>query len=205
MLHVVRADQAGNDVRRGISEIFAEGFTQWLGFFSKNPQKIAEAFAHMFVLDQFYVALSNGRVIGMAACTNGISLSVKLDTRELRKHLGFYKGSMAGIFLKKEFESPFVDPSPGVGSIEFVGTAAESRGQGVASQMIRHIIEATPYETYLIEEVADTNIPAMKLYNKLGFQEYKRRQIPIKRSKKIGINYVVSLRYSKPTNSSLLK
>jgi ribosomal protein S18 acetylase RimI-like enzyme len=49
----------------------------------------------------------------------------------------------------------------------------------------------------LIDEVADTNIPAMKLYSKLGFEEYKRRQIPITRAKKIGINYTVSLKYTK--------
>ncbi|OZB95346.1 N-acetyltransferase [Paenibacillus sp. XY044] len=197
MITVVRADQAEFDVRQGISETFAEGFTQWLGFFSKDSKKIAAAFAHMFNLDQFYVAVSDRQVIGMAACTNGKSLSVKLDNKELRKHLGFYKGSMAGIFLKKEFEAPFVNPSPGVGSIEFVGTASQFRGQGIASQLIRCIIEQTPYQVYLIEEVADTNIPALKLYTKLGFEEYKRRQIPNKRAKKIGIHHMVSLRYTK--------
>ncbi|MFC3769377.1 GNAT family N-acetyltransferase [Paenibacillus sp. GCM10012303] len=197
MLNVVRADQAEFDVRRGISEIFAEGFTQWLGFFSKDPKKIAEAFAHIFVLDQFYVALHKGQVVGMAACTDGTSLSVKLDNKELCKHLGFYKGTMAGIFLKKEFETSFVHPLHESGSIEFVGTAAEFRGQGVASQLIRHILEHTPYKVYLIEEVADTNIPAMKLYQKLGFEEYKRKQIPMKRANKIGINHIVSLRYTK--------
>jgi len=197
MLNVIKADQTEFDVRRGISEIFADGFTQWLGFFSKDSKRIAAAFAHMFVLDQFYVALYEGQVIGMAACTGGTLRSVKLDKKELREHLGFVKGSMAGIFLKKEFEAPFVNLPPSTGSIEFVGTAAEFRGQGVASQLIRHILEHTSYEGYLIEEVADTNIPAMKLYNKLGFEEYKRRQIPINRAKKIGINYLVSLRYTK--------
>lgn len=97
MITVARADQAEFDVRRGISEVFAEGFTQWLGFFSKDPKKIAAAFAHMFVLDQFYVAVSKGQVVGMAACTDGTSLSVKLDKKELRNHLGFFKGSMASI------------------------------------------------------------------------------------------------------------
>jgi len=197
MINVVRADQAEVDVRQGIAEIFAEGFTQWLGFFSKDPNRIAAAFAHIFVLDQFYVALYKDQVVGMAACTDGTSLSVKLDKKELRKHLGLYKGTLAGIFLKKEFESNFVRPSLGVGSIEFVGTAAAFRGQGVASQLIRQILEHTPHKVYLIEEVADSNIPAMKLYYKLGFEEYKRRQIPVKRAKKIGINYVVSLRYIK--------
>lgn len=36
--------------------------------------------------------------------------------------------------------------------------------------ILRHMMENTPYEQFLIEEVADTNIPAMKLYQKLGFQ-----------------------------------
>ncbi|ANY74657.1 GNAT family N-acetyltransferase [Paenibacillus ihbetae] len=197
MINVVRADQAEADVRQGIAEIFAEGFTQWLGFFSKDPKRIAAAFSHIFVLNQFYVALYKGQVVGMAACTDGTSLSVKLDKKELRKHLGLYKGTLAGIFLKKEFETNSVRPSPGVGSIEFVGTASKFRGQGVASQLIRKIFELTPHKVYLIEEVADSNIPAMKLYYKLGFEEYKRRQIPVKRAKKIGINYVVSLRYIK--------
>ncbi|MGG4049493.1 GNAT family N-acetyltransferase [Paenibacillus favisporus] len=152
MFTVVRADQAEFDVRQGLGETFAEGFTQWLGFFSKDSKKIAAAFAHMFILDQFYVAVSDRQVVGMAACTDGKSPSVKLDSKELRKHLGFYKGSMAGIFLKKEFEAPFVNPSPGVGSIEFVGTASRYRGRGVASQLIRCILEQTPYQVYLIEE-----------------------------------------------------
>jgi ribosomal protein S18 acetylase RimI-like enzyme len=197
MITVARADQAEFDVRRGISEVFAEGFTQWLGFFSKDPKKIAAAFAHMFVLDQFYVAVSKGQVVGMAACTDGTSLSVKLDKKELRNHLGFFKGSMASIFLKKEFETTLNYSSPGVGSIEFVGTAAEFRGQGVASQLIRYILEHTPYQVYVIKEVADTNIPAMKLYHKLGFDEYSRKSIPAWRAKKIGINHIVSLRYTK--------
>lgn len=196
MLKVVRADQAELDARLGISEIFAEGFTQWLVFFSKDPKRIAAAFAHMFILDQFYVAVSNGRVVGMAACTDGTSLSVRLDKKELRKHLGFIKGSMAGIFLKKEFEAPLNYPSPSVGSIEFVGTAAEFRAQGVASQIIRYILEHTSYQEYVIKEVADTNIPAMKLYHKLGFNEYDRKPVPAYRAKKIGINHFVSLRYT---------
>lgn len=196
MINVIRADLADSDVRRGISEIFAEGFTQWLVFFSKDPNRIAAAFAHMFVLDQFYVALYQGQVVGMAACTDGATLSVKLDKKELRKYLGNFKGTLAGIFLKKEFER-IVDPAlSGTGSIEFVGTSAEFRGQGVASQLIRHILEHTPYETYLIEEVADTNTAAMKLYNKLGFKEYRRKQLPAKVAKKIGVNAMISLKLS---------
>lgn len=194
---MVRADQAQFDVRGEISEIFADGFSPWLGYFSKDKNKIAAAFAHMFILNQFYVAVSEGKVVGIAACTNGISHSVKLDRTELRKHLGIYKGSLAGVFLKKEFEAAYINFPPGAGSIEFIGTSAEYRGKGIASQLVQYILEHTPYQIYLIEEVADTNIPAMKLYQKLGFEVYKSKPIPVKRAEKIGINQIVSLKYTK--------
>lgn len=194
---ITRADYIDFDVRVQISKIFAEGFSQWLIFFSKDPNKIAKAFAHMFVLDQFYVAIVDDKVAGMVACKNGRTTSVKLNKKELRKHLGYFKGSLAYLFLKKEFERYVNDPSLEAGSIEFVGTSAEFRGFGVATQIIKYIIENTQYNNYLIEEVADTNIPAMNLYKKLGFKEYKRIAIPQRRAKKIGINNFLSLKYSK--------
>ncbi len=43
----------------------------------------------------------------MVAYTDCRTLSVRLNKKEMRKHLGFFKGSIAGIVLKKEFESPF--------------------------------------------------------------------------------------------------
>ncbi|RAT96988.1 N-acetyltransferase [Brevibacillus sp. Leaf182] len=198
MFTVIRADQVEFDAREQMSQIFAEGFTQWLGFFSNDKQTVARAFAHMFVLKQFYVAVTDDRkVAGMAACTDGTATSVKLNSKELRKHLGLYKGTLAGLILKREFEATLADPSPVKCSIDFVGTAPEFRGQGAAMAILCNIMENTPYEHFLIEEVADTNIPAMKLYQKLGFQEYKRKPVPLKRAKKIGINHFLSLKYVK--------
>ncbi|OZU87513.1 GNAT family N-acetyltransferase [Virgibacillus indicus] len=197
MFTIVKADKVTMDVRTQMSEIFAEGFSQWLDYFSKDKNKIAKAFAHMFALDQFYLAVVNDKVAGMAACTNGKTLSIKLNKKELRNHLGLIRGGIAGIVLKKEWEAPFENFPPNTGSIEFVGTAAQFRGQGVASEIIRHILKNATYNDYVIEEVADTNIPAMKLYKKLGFEEYKRKTFPEKRAQKSGINNLLSLKYVK--------
>jgi len=194
---VIRADKLDFDVRVQMSEIFAEGFNQWLGYFSKDKNRIAKSFAHMFVLDQFYVAVIDNKIAGMIACTDCRTLSVRLNKNELRKHLGFFKGSIAAIVLKKEFESYIENPSPYTGSIEFVGTAPVFRGEGVATQIISHILENTSYRNYIIKEVADTNTSAMNLYKKLGFVEYKTKPIPPKKAKKIGINNIVSLKYIK--------
>jgi len=197
---VIRADKTGLDIRNQMSQIFADGFIQWLGYFSKDKNIIAKAFAHMFVLDQFYIAKVDNKIAGMVACTDCTTASVRLDKKELRKYLGFVKGSIAGIVLKKEFESPFKNPPADTGSIEYVGTASEFRGKGVASQIINYIFDNTPYSEYIIEEVADTNIPAMNLYKKIGFEEYKRATVPKKNAKKIGINYLVSLKLRKYSN-----
>ncbi|MFD1850744.1 GNAT family N-acetyltransferase [Oceanobacillus bengalensis] len=194
---IVKADKLEIDVSMQMSEIFAEGFSQWLEYFSKDKNKIAKAFAHMFVLEQFYVAVVNDKVAGMAACTDGKTLSIRLNKKELKKHLGFIRGSIAGIVLKKEWEAPIENFPPDTGSIEFVGTAIEYRGQGAASQIISHILENALYNDYVIEEVADTNIPAMKLYKKLGFEEYKRKSFPEKMAKINGINHLLSLKYVK--------
>lgn len=195
MFTVIKADQTDLDVRLQMSEIFADGFTQWLGFFSKDRSKIARAFAHSFVLNHFYIALSGDKVAAMAACTDGTGYSMRLDTTHLKKHLGFLKGCLAGLFLKKEFQVLLDNPTGDKCSIEFVGTALDFRGQGAATQVITHILESTSYKEYLIEEVADTNIIAMNLYEKLGFQECRRKSIPRKLAEKNGINHLISLRY----------
>src|SRR5690625_4746331 len=113
---IVKAYKTDLDVRKEMGKIFAEGFTQRLGYFSNDKNIIAKAFAHMFILDQFYVAIKNSEIAGVAACTDGKSLSVRLNKKELRKHLGFIKGTIAGIFLKKEFEAPYKNSPPNTGS-----------------------------------------------------------------------------------------
>ncbi|MXQ54214.1 GNAT family N-acetyltransferase [Shimazuella alba] len=194
---IVKANTLDFDVRKQMSEIFSEGFSQWLRFFAKDKNKIAKAFAHMFVLEHFYVAITNKKVAAIATCTDGSVLSIKLNKKELRKHLGWFKGTMAHLFLKKEFEALAENPSPSKGFIDFVGTALEFRGKGAASKLIRYIMENTAFKEYVIGEVADTNIPAMKLYTKLGFKEYKRKAMSRTIAKKNGINYLVSLKYVK--------
>lgn len=197
MYTVAKASKLQFDPRSQIANLFADGFMQWLAYFSKDRETIAKAFAHMFVLEQFYVAVDGNRIAGMIGCTDGYTPSINLDKKELKRYFGFIKGTFGGFFLKKEFEGGIENPSPDKGSIEFVGTASEYRGQGIATSIFNYILENTPYMEYVIDEVADTNIAAMNLYQKWGFTEYKRKPVPQNRAKKIGINNLISLKYCK--------
>lgn len=195
-MEIKRASELGENVRKKISDIFVGGFIQWLQYFSKDPEKLSRAFAHMFVLDSFYVALIGGEPAGIAACTDGKTPPVRLQPKELRRHLGLIMGTIAGKVLKKELENhpyPFSMAS-GWGSVEFVATDAKHRGKGVAQAIIRHIVAQTPYSVYVLE-VADTNTSAVGLYEKLGFREFMRT--PQKHSKQSGINHLVYMKYQK--------
>lgn len=196
MFSVQLASEHDKAINDRISEIFVDGFYQWLRFFSKDKGKLVNAFSHMFNRDVFYIALLNDEICGIAACSDGKIKAVRLEGKELTKHLGFVKGSIAYAVLKREFEEkqyPF-PIEPGMGCIEFVATSPEYRGKGVASQIIRGIFETTPFTSYVLE-VADTNVKAVSLYAKLGFAEFMR--VEEKHSKRSGINHLIYMKYSK--------
>ncbi len=195
---IENAGQLGESMRARVSEIFVEGFYQWLHFFSKDKQKLAAAFQHMFQYDFFYVALADGEIAGIAACTDGKKPCVRLRGKELRRHLGLVRGLIAEIFLKGEFEHhlyPFA-LAEGTGSVEFVATAPEYRGQGVASAIIAHFFGFPQFREYVLE-VADTNTGAVKLYEKLGFREFTR--VKMKNPKQSGVNHLVYMKCAKET------
>ncbi len=195
-MKIIRASEFENDTRMKISKIFVDGFFQWLNFFSKDKDKLTKAFSHMFSLEVFYVAVIDDEIAGIAACTDGKVSSVHIESKELKKHLGFFVGTIAHSVLKREFEEkpyPF-EIEKGMGMIEFVATLTKYRGQGVATAIMNYIFDSTPYGIYALE-VADTNTNAVKLYERLGYTEFLR--IKQKHSKQSGVNYLVYMKFLK--------
>lgn len=196
-LRILNAAELGEGARTAMSDILVEGFYQWLSYFSKDKARLKRAFGHMFRLDAFYVALAGDEIAGMAALTNGKTPSVKLSFKELRRHLGFARGMLAGVILRKEFERHAYPFAMGANeaSVEFVATAPKCRGQGVALAIIRHFFTLSQYDSYVLE-VADTNKNAVNLYEKLGFREFTR--VKTKDPKRSGIDYFVYMRFRCP-------
>lgn len=195
-MKIIRASEFGNGARTEISEIFVDGFYQWLNFFSADKEKLSKAFQHMFNLEVFYVAVIDGEIAGITACTDGKVPSVQLVNKELKKHLGFFRGTIAYFILKREFEEkqyPFKIEKD-MGMVEFVATSTKYRGQGVATAIINYIFSVTTYDSYALE-VADTNTNAVNLYKKIGFVEFAR--VKQKYSKKSGVNNLVYMKYTK--------
>ncbi|MEU5850025.1 hypothetical protein [Saccharopolyspora shandongensis] len=65
-------------------------------------------------------------------------------------------------------------------------------GHGVATAPLRHMLAFPQFKTYVFEDIADTNAPALGLYEKLGFREFKREKV--RHTKRTGTNAYVSMR-----------
>ncbi len=179
-----------------VSRLFVDGFYQWFQFFSKDNEKIAQAFQHSFVLDKFYFAVCDDKICGMAAYTDGKESPIHFQRSNLIKHLGIYKGLIGSIALKKEIENdeyPF-EPDSRCGSTEFITVDKNFRGMGIAYKLMDYMIANTDFDSYVLE-VADTNSSAVKLYEKVGFKEFLT--IPCKYPKQTGFHNYVYMKYQK--------
>lgn len=77
------------------------------------------------------------------------------------------------------------------GVIEFVATAPDYRNQGIGYILLSHIMTTLPFNAYMLE-VAESNTSAMRLYEKLGFKEFRR----VAASKRSGAGAYIYMRYS---------
>jgi ribosomal protein S18 acetylase RimI-like enzyme len=192
MIEIVPARELGEGHRRAVTEVFVDAFGPDFAYFSEDPRTLADAFEHMLVLDVFHVALLDGVPAGIAACTDGRQRSAVPRGRHLRRHLGLVRGTIGAVVLTREFSGGVPDATDETASIEFVGTASRFQGKGVATALITHLLGLPQYREYVLETVSDINTPALNLYRKLGFVEYKR--VPVRHTKRSGISYYVSLK-----------
>lgn len=192
MIEIVAARELGEEYRRPITEVFVDAFGPDFAYFSKDPRVLADAFEHMLVLDVFHVALLDGQAAGIAALTDGRRPSAVPQGTHLRRHLGLVKGTIAAIALGREFSGGVPGATDGTASIEFVGTATRFQGRGVAGALLRNLIARPGYREFVLEAVSDINTPALALYEKLGFTEYKR--VRVRHTRLSGISYYISLK-----------
>ena len=193
---ICAGEVSSNHIRNEISSIFVNGFYEWIKFFSKDKDVLKKAFAHMFNLDAFYIAIIDEEVAGFASISNDRIKNISLNRKQLQKHLGFFMGFFAYKVFRKEFEDkkyPFTITSD-MQPIEFVATSSNHQRCGVASKIIQYIFENDSHTSFVLE-VADTNSKAVALYKKLGFKEITR--IKMKNSKQSGVDNLLYMEYVK--------
>lgn len=189
-MEYLKAIDLSFDPRMQISELVVDAYYDLVKHFKKDAQ-ITRVLAQSLLLEYFYVATENGEVASIIACKKDKPPPVKLDKKIFVKHLGLIMGNIAYPIVQKhmvEHRYPF-ELSTDTGSIEIVATAPKYRGKGIAQGLAEHVMDGLSYENYVLE-VVDTNVGAIRLYEKLDFKEVMRTNAP----KNAGFNHFVYMK-----------
>jgi ribosomal protein S18 acetylase RimI-like enzyme len=189
-IDVARADELGEGYRHRIAEVLVQGFAEDLAFFSKDPGVLADAFASMLILERFHVALVDGEPAAVAVVTEGEQECFEPDRRELQRVLGPIHGMISYRIIQSQFMGAYNGARVGLTEIAFVTTAPQHQGHGVATALMRRLLEL-PSDEFVLRDIKDTNAPALGLYAKLGFTETQRRSM--KFAKRAGFSAYVSM------------
>lgn len=175
-IDVVRADELGEEYRHRVAEVLVRGFAEDFSFFSRDSDVLADTFAPMLILERFYVALVNGEPAAVAVVTEGQQECFQPDRRTLQHVLGIVHGLISYHIIRSQFMGAYDDARERLVEIAFVTTSPQHQGNGVATALMRRLMEL-PADEFVLRDIKDTNVPALRLYAKLGFAETQRRRI----------------------------
>lgn len=188
---MVKVRRAVERDRREIAACIAEGFEKDFSILCQDTGKVAEAIGGGLQLERFYVAEVEGAVAGVAAVSDCRGRASVVDGKACRRQFGLIKGLLAGVVLRGEFERPPAYPST-TGYLEFVATRKRMQRQGVATALLRGIMEMGGYQEYILD-VVDTNSGAYHCYERLGFETFRREKEP--HGKQKGFEERIFMRY----------
>lgn len=161
------------DIRLEVADVFVDGYYKDFSVFTKDREKLKKAFKDAFSAEIFYVAEIQGDIVGILACATSKCRGMHIEREAMKSQFGYFKGNLAFHFMKDVFNEilPYPDDT---GYIECVATSEKARGRGVCTALVQYCMHSLPY-THLILEVLDSNLPAYRLYSKLGFSEIERK------------------------------
>lgn len=175
-IEIERGDALGEEYRRRITGVLVQGFAEDFKFFSADTRVLNDAFAHMLILERFFVALVDGEPAAVASVTEDSQECFEPDRREIQRGIGGLRGLVSSFIVRRQFVGAYDGARPGLAEIGFVTTAPQHQGKGVATALMRHLLQF-PCDEFVLRDIKDTNVPALQLYRKLGFTESSTRRV----------------------------
>lgn len=169
---IVCASSLDDAKKRELAEIVVDGFADTMSSISKNKADLAKLFIASFDYSMVYSCLCNDKICGMVGIGTNMQRPFNVDKQVCIDLFGKFKGKMVGYQLCMMLEKPAVKNDTDL-YIDFLTTDSNVRGQGIGTLLLEYLFEWTEYHDYYLD-VLSQNRNAKGLYEKLGFEVYKK-------------------------------
>lgn len=155
--------------RQGIADAMAEAYFDQFKALTRDREGVARGLAPMLHPERFTVAVAQdtGRVAGTIGLSDMDGYAITVLPQVLREAMGFVKGNLAAAALREMVTRPRAF-QPGQAHLDYVAVRVADRGQGMARQMLRHILDKKAYALYTLD-VTEGNERVLPLFEGLGF------------------------------------
>lgn len=152
-------------------EIFIEGFCHMMTF-SKDKDVLKALFKSGFDNSLFVCYIEGEKVLGIMGLATNKVRPLKFEHDICVSLFGKMKGKILCKQMNTIFQKAVVKGEREL-YIDILATAGNARGKGVATRLLTYAFELQEYELCYIE-VFSKNRTAARLYEKLGFNVYKK-------------------------------
>ncbi len=191
-MEIKQYQQLNSKQQEKVLDIFIDGF-RYLFTFAKSEQELKQLFASAFHPSLVYACIEEDKVLGMLGIATKYVRPIKLELELCIKMYGKFKGTILYKQMNGIFQSQVVKEETDL-YIDVLATAKEERGRGVASKLLNYAFTLGNYKDFWIE-VLSKNSNAKRLYEKIGFKEYKKNRITFVLL--LGYGYPIKMKYEK--------
>jgi len=155
---------------RAMERLFAECFSHLFSPFCGDERRLARAFRGALNPERMFAALADGEPVGfLLYSTCSPPYSLHLDPAAAKAEFGAAAGGAFASFTNKVYcdrnKVQYVNEI----YVEFLGTAAEARGRGIATALLERVHAETWCDLWKLD-VLESNAAARRLYEKLGYE-----------------------------------
>lgn len=189
-MEIKQYQQLNSKQQEKVLEVFIDGFGHLMTF-AKSDEELKRVFASAFHPSLVYACIEEDKVLGLLGIATKHIRPIKLELELCIKMYGKLKGTLLCKQMNGIFQSQVVKEETDL-YIDVLATAKEERGRGVASKLLNYALTLDDYKDFWIE-VLSKNINAKRLYEKIGFKEYKKNRISFIRL--VGYGYPIKMKY----------
>ena len=148
--------------------LLVDSFFSMFKGITKERELLQRLFTPCMQLDLIYVLLKEERVAGLIAVSDSRRRAIVMNEETCGSVFGPVKGKILAWQLGKMLSIPAVKGERS-GYVDFIATSPESRRKGVGGQLLTFAEAGLDFDELYLDVLKD-NLPAVSLYEKMGYR-----------------------------------